>query len=111
MLIDCGQPGETYNIGAGNEVRNIDLSHRILELLDRPASLVKPVTDRLGHDRRYALDTTRMRDLGWQPEVSFDEGLRETVAWYRNNQWWWRPIKEQDPAFRAYHAAQYDRQG
>jgi dTDP-glucose 4,6-dehydratase len=111
LLIERGQPGETYNIGGGNEVQNIDLSHRILELLDRPASLVKPVTDRLGHDRRYALDTTRVQSLGWRPEVTFADGLRDTVAWYRNNEWWWRPIKEQDPAFRAYHEAQYDRRG
>jgi dTDP-glucose 4,6-dehydratase len=111
LLIERGQPGETYNIGGGNEVQNIDLTHRILDLLGRPASLVRPVTDRLGHDRRYALDSTRMRNLGWKPEVPFTDGLRETVEWYRKNEWWWRPIKEQDPAFRAYHAAQYDRRG
>jgi dTDP-glucose 4,6-dehydratase len=111
LLIERGHSGETYNIGGGHEVENIDVSHQILELVGRPPALVKPVADRLGHDRRYALDTTRVRDLGWRPEVAFADGLRDTVEWYRKNEWWWRPIKEQDPAFRAYHAAQYDRRG
>ncbi len=108
LLIARGQPGEVYNIGGGNEVRNLDLTHRILALLDRPRSLITHVPDRPGHDRRYALDTTKLRALGWAPGVPFDEGLRATVAWYRENQWWWRPIKQGDPAFRAYYRAQYD---
>ena len=107
LLIERGQSGEVYNIGGGNEVRNVDLTHRILELAERPATLIRPVADRLGHDRRYALDTTKLRGLGWAPQVAFDAGLRETVSWYRDNQAWWRPIKEQDPAFRAFHQAQY----
>ena len=107
LLIARGTAGEVYNIGGGNEVRNVDLTHRILELTGRTASLIKPVPDRPGHDRRYALDTSKLRALGWSPEVPFDEGLRKTVAWYRENDWWWRPIKEQDPAFRAYHQTQY----
>jgi len=108
LLIARGEPGEVYNVGGGNEVRNLDLTHQILGLLDQPPSLIKPVPDRLGHDRRYALDTTKLRGLGWRPEVPFDDGLAATVAWYRENAWWWRPIKEQDPAFRAYYKAQYD---
>ena len=108
LLIERGESGEVYNIGGGNEVPNVDLTHQILALLDQPASLIKPVPDRLGHDRRYALDTTKLRGMGWQPQVPFDEGLAATVAWYRDNPWWWRPIKEQDPAFRAYYKAQYD---
>ena len=108
LLIERGESGEVYNIGGGNEVPNVDLTHQILALLDQPASLIKPVPDRLGHDRRYALDTAKLRGMGWQPQVPFDEGLAATVAWYRDNQWWWRPIKEQDPAFRAYYKAQYD---
>ena len=107
LLIARGVSGEVYNIGGGNEVRNVDLTHRILELVGRPASLIKPVPDRPGHDRRYALDTSKLRALGWTPEVPFDQGLIDTVAWYRGNDWWWRPIKEQDPAFRAYYQAQY----
>jgi len=107
LLIDAGVSGEVYNIGGGNEVRNVDLTRRILELTGRPASLIRPVADRPGHDRRYALDTGKLRSLGWRPQVAFDEGLRDTVAWYRENEWWWRPIKEQDPAYRAYYQAQY----
>jgi dTDP-glucose 4,6-dehydratase len=109
LLIDRGRNGEVYNIGGGNEVQNVDLTHRILELLGKPVSLIKPVQDRLGHDRRYALDTTKLKALGWRPEADFADGLAATVDWYRRNDWWWRPIKEQDPAFRAYYDAQYGR--
>jgi dTDP-glucose 4,6-dehydratase len=90
-------------------VMNVDLTHRILASLGKPASLIQPVADRPGHDRRYCLDTTKLRQIGWTPQVPFDEGLRATVDWYRAHEWWWRPIKEQDPAFRAYYAAQYER--
>jgi dTDP-glucose 4,6-dehydratase len=107
LLIARGTPGEVYNIGGGNDVQNVDLTHRILALTGRPASLIQPVVDRTGHDRRYALDTARLRALGWRPEVPFEEGLAATVAWYRDNEWWWRPIKEHDPAFRAYYQTQY----
>ena len=107
LLIAGGEPGAVYNIGGGNEVANIDLTHRILELLGRPASLIAPVADRPGHDRRYSLDTSRLRGLGWQPAVAFDTGLAATVSWYRDHESWWRPIKDDDPAFRAYHEAQY----
>ena len=108
VVIADGQPGEVYNIGGGNEVRNVDLTHRILELTGKPASLIRPVADRPGHDRRYALDTTKLKSLGWQPEVPFDRGLADAVEWYQRNEWWWRPIKEKDEAFRAYYASQYD---
>jgi dTDP-glucose 4,6-dehydratase len=107
LLLENGQPGEVYNIGGGNEVRNVDLTHRILDLVGRPTSLIKPVPDRPGHDRRYCLDTSKLRRLGWAPQADFEEGLRETVRWYRENEWWWRPIKERDPGFRAYYQAQY----
>ena len=102
LVIARGESGEVYNIGGGNEVRNVDLTHRILELTGRPQSLITPVADRLGHDRRYALDTTKLRSLGWTPEVSFENGLAATVTWYRENEWWWRPIKEQDQIGRAH---------
>ena len=110
LLIAEGVNGEVYNIGGGNEVANIDLTHRILALLRRPDSLITPVPDRPGHDRRYCLDTTKLRRLGWSPEVAFDAGLRDTVSWYQQNEWWWRPIKEQDASFRSYYEAQYGRQ-
>ncbi len=111
LLIEHGQNGEVYNVGGGNDVMNVDLTHRILAALDKPASLIRPVADRLGHDRRYSVDTAKLRALGWVPQVAFGEGLAATVDWYRRNEWWWRPIKERDPAFRAYYEAQYERRG
>jgi dTDP-glucose 4,6-dehydratase len=107
LVIDRGQPGEVYNIGGGNEVKNVDLTRRILELTGKPASLITPVADRLGHDRRYALDTSKLQAIGWAPTMDFADGLKATVDWYRTNEWWWRPIKEQDPAFRSYYQSQY----
>jgi dTDP-glucose 4,6-dehydratase len=107
LLIERGTAGEVYNIGGGNEVANIELTKRILALVGRPDALIQPVPDRPGHDRRYALDTGKLRALGWVPQVDFRRGLEETVAWYRQNEWWWRPIKEQDAAFRAYYRSQY----
>jgi len=107
LLIEKGVNGEVYNIGGGNEVMNVDLTHRILDALGKPVSLIKPVVDRPGHDRRYCLDTTKLRGLGWSPAEPFEEGLGRTIEWYRRNEWWWRPIKEQDQAFREYYRAQY----
>jgi dTDP-glucose 4,6-dehydratase len=106
-VIDRGRTGDVYNIGGGNEVRNVDLTHTLLRLADRTESLIKNVKDRQGHDLRYSLDTSKLRALGWTPRVPFEEGLKETVRWYRDNEWWWRPIKENDPAFRAYYQTQY----
>jgi dTDP-glucose 4,6-dehydratase len=108
LLIDRATDGEVYNIGGGNDVMNVDLTNRILALIDKPSSLIKPVADRKGHDRRYCLDTTKLRGLGWSPHVAFEDGLAQTVDWYRQNEWWWRPIKETDPAFREYYAQQYE---
>ena len=107
VVIARGIDGEVYNIGGGNEVRNVDLTYRILELMSLPRTLITPVADRPGHDRRYALDTKKLQALGWAPTVPFEEGLAATVQWYRDNEAWWRPIKEQDAAFKAYYAAQY----
>ena len=111
LLIEKAENGEAYNIGGGNEVENIDLTHRILDALNRPHSLIKPVQDRPGHDRRYSLDTAKLRGLGWQPRHPFEEALATTVSWYRDNDWWWRPIKEADPAYREYYEAQYGQRG
>jgi len=107
LLIERGVPGEVYNIGGGNHVRNVDLTHRILELVGKPASLIKPVADRQGHDRRYSLDTAKLQSLGWRPLESFEQGLARTVKWYRDNERWWRPIKDEDPEFRKYYQSQY----
>ena len=107
VVIDAGVPGEVYNVGGGNQVRNIDLTKRILAFAGKPETLIQPVPDRPGHDRRYALDTSKLRSLGWRPAVPFDQGLAGTVRWYRENEWWWRPIKEEDAEFRAYYRTQY----
>jgi len=107
LLIDAGTPGQVYNVGGGNHVQNIDLTKRILDLAGKPHTLIQPVADRQGHDRRYSLDASKLQQLGWRPQVLFEAGLRDTVAWYREHEWWWRPIKENDPAFRAYYDAQY----
>ena len=107
LLIDKGQPGEVYNIGGGNQIKNVDLTHRILELVGKPASLIKPVADRPGHDRRYSLDTSKLESLGWKPRERFEGGLARTVQWYRDNERWWRPIKDHDPEFRKYYQGQY----
>jgi dTDP-glucose 4,6-dehydratase len=107
LLIERGASGEVYNIGGGNQVKNVDLTHRILALVGKPPSLIKPVADRPGHDRRYSLDTGKLESLGWKPLERFDDGLAKTVQWYRDNERWWRPIKNEDPAFRKYYQEQY----
>jgi dTDP-glucose 4,6-dehydratase len=107
MLLTAGAAGETYNIGGGNELPNAELTRRILALLGKPESLIRRVTDRPGHDRRYSLDCSKLRGLGWAPQVPFEEGLRRTVEWYRGNEGWWRPIKETSPAFREHYQRHY----
>jgi dTDP-glucose 4,6-dehydratase len=107
LLLTQGVAGETYNIGGGNELPNIELTRRILSLLGKPDTLIRRVTDRPGHDRRYSLDCAKLRGLGWEPRVPFDEGLRGTVQWYRDNERWWRPIKEGNPAFREHYQRHY----
>jgi dTDP-glucose 4,6-dehydratase len=107
LLIERGASGEVYNIGGGNEVKNVDLTHAILAHAGKDASLIKPVADRKGHDRRYSVSTAKLRAMGWAPQAPFEQGLRETVQWYQANEWWWRPIKERDPNYKAYIDAQY----
>ena len=107
LLLHTGTNGDVYNIGGGNEVKNIDLTHAVLKQMEKPVSLIKPVADRKGHDRRYSLGTAKLEAMGWKPQVPFEQGLRDTVAWYQANEWWWRPIKEGDPAYKAYIEAQY----
>jgi dTDP-glucose 4,6-dehydratase len=91
-----GEPGAAYNIASGTEVSGADVADDILKLTGKPASLKHFVKDRAGHDYRYALDTRRLRPLGWQPTISFSEGLRLTVDWYRKNDGWWRSRKNED---------------
>ena len=107
LLIARGVNGDVYNVGGGNDIMNVELTHRILDGLGKPRTLIKPVADRPGHDRRYCLDTTKLRAAGWAPQVPFDAGLQQTIEWYRDNEWWWRPIKEQDAAYKAYYQTQY----
>jgi dTDP-glucose 4,6-dehydratase len=107
LLLERGQPGETYNVGGGNELANLELTRRILALLGKPEDLIRRVSDRPGHDRRYSLDSSKLRALGWQPQVPFEEGLARTVDWYRTHEAWWRPIKEHSPAFREHYQRHY----
>lgn len=94
--IDCilirGKPGEIYNIGSGNELTNLEITRRLLELTGRDTSQITFVQDRPGHDWRYSLDASKLRSMGWTPAYDFEAGLRETVAWYRENGWWWKPL-------------------
>ncbi len=87
-----GVTGEIYNIGAGNEITNKDLTLRLLARLGHDESMIEPVQDRLGHDRRYSIDTTKVRALGWSPRHDLDDALDQTVSWYRDNRWWWEPL-------------------
>jgi dTDP-glucose 4,6-dehydratase len=104
--LDRGKPGEVYNFGGGAERPNIDVVREILRLLDRDRSLIRFVTDRPGHDRRYAIDARKAaRELDWRPRVTFEEGLAGTVEWYRANRPWWERLK--DASFRAYYEKQY----
>ena len=104
VLLEGGR-GEIYNVGAGEEVENRELTSRILELTGADESLVRHVDDRPGHDRRYSLDTTKLRALGWSPQRTLEDGLPETVEWYRRNRSWWEPIKSGE--YLAYYRRQY----
>ena len=107
LLIHEGSSGEVYNIGGGNEVKNVDLTHTLLRLVGKDESLIRRVEDRKGHDRRYSVSTSKLRAMGWTPGVAFEQGLQDTVAWYQQNEWWWRPVKERDPQYQAYMQQQY----
>ncbi len=94
LVLTEGVPGEVYNVGAGNELSNRDLTVRLLTRLGHGDDMIEHVADRPGHDRRYAIDTSKVRALGWQPTSDLDEALDATIAWYRDNQAWWRPLKD-----------------
>lgn len=94
ITIAKGEPGAAYNIGGGLELNNRELTEQVLEAMGADWSSVQPVEDRKGHDRRYSVDDSRLRALGYAPQHSFADGLAETVTWYRDNQAWWRPLKE-----------------
>jgi dTDP-glucose 4,6-dehydratase len=88
-----GEPGQSYNIGGGLELTNREITERVLAAMGADWSSVLPVEDRKGHDRRYSVDDSRLRAMGYAPQHTFDDGLAETVAWYKNNEAWWRPLK------------------
>ena len=94
LVLAHGEPGASYNIGGGTELTNRELTDRLLVLLDATADRIEPVTDRPGHDRRYSVDATRIRALGWEPLRPFEPGLRETVEWYREHESWWRTLTQ-----------------
>ena len=103
--MERGVAGEVYNVGGGHEVPNIEITKEILTLTGQDESLIRYVADRPGHDRRYALDTAKLRGLGWEPARSFAASLAETVSWYRDNRAWWEPIKRGE--YRSYYETQY----
>jgi dTDP-glucose 4,6-dehydratase len=105
QVLEHGQLGEVYNAGGPDEEPNIEVVRRIIELTGASESQIEHVTDRPGHDRRYSLSSAKVRALGWEPQVRFEEGLAETVEWYRSNEAWWGPIRSGD--YRAYYERQY----
>jgi dTDP-glucose 4,6-dehydratase len=100
-----GEPGGTYNVGGGNELTNLELTRAILEMMGKPMSLVRSVPDRAGHDRRYSVDTTKLRGLGWAPAHTFADALKLTVDWYLERTDWWRPLKSGE--YLDYYRRQY----
>ena len=107
LALEKGEAGEVYNIGAGNEMRNIDMARFLLAEIGKPESLIQQVKDRPGHDRRYAVDCGKLRSLGWQPRYDAAEALRATVRWYAENRWWWEPIKS-GGHYKEYYRRQYE---
>jgi dTDP-glucose 4,6-dehydratase len=115
VVIHKGVPGETYNVGGNNEVKNIDLVHMLCDLMDELApnlpskpskQLITFVKDRPGHDRRYAIDATKIKtELGWSPSVTVEEGLRQTIEWYLTHEDWWRPLLSKE--YQEYYARVY----
>jgi dTDP-glucose 4,6-dehydratase len=104
-VLEHGEPGEVYNAGGPDEEANMTVVKRIIELTGASEAQIEHVTDRPGHDRRYSLSSEKVRALGWEPRVRFEEGLADTVTWYRENEWWWGPIRSGE--YRDYYARQY----
>ncbi len=105
LVLRAGIRGEAYNLGADQERTNLEVTRRILALLGKGEDLIEPVADRPGHDRRYSLDSAKAKALGWTPRVGFEEGLERTVTWYRQNEAWWRRLK--DEAYMEYYRRMY----
>ncbi|OGO50731.1 MAG: dTDP-glucose 4,6-dehydratase [Chloroflexi bacterium RBG_16_68_14] len=107
LLLHWGELGEAYNISADNERPNIEVAETILELLEKPKSLIRFVEDRPGHDQRYSMDSAKMRALGWSPRHDFTAAIEKTVAWYRENRWWWEKVKSGQ--YQEYYQRMYGR--
>jgi len=105
LVLRRGEPGQIYNVGGGNERPNLEITRFILEATGNDDSLLRYVSDRLGHDRRYSIDCAKLRELGWEPRIDFREGLDQTVAWYRDNRSWWEKIKSGE--WRRYYERHY----
>ncbi len=105
FLLEKGKPGEVYNISAGSECTNIEITNFILEELKKPGTLIKNVKDRVGHDRRYSIDCSKIHSLGWQPKIDHTNGLRDTIKWYLDNRDWWSKIKTGE--YLKYYTEQY----
>jgi dTDP-glucose 4,6-dehydratase len=104
-VLERGLTGEVYNVGGPDEWPNLEVVRRILAHTDRDETLIEFVTDRPGHDRRYSLSSDKVRALGWEPRMRFGDGLERTVVWYRDNPWWWEPIRSGE--YRAYYERHY----
>lgn len=107
VVLEKGRLGETYNVGGGNLRTNREITHAILKTLGKPETLIRPVPDRLGHDRRYALNSRKVMTLGWKPEWSFAKAMQHTIRWYQENERWWRPLKSGE--YLRYYKQQYTR--
>ena len=108
MIIKKGKIGETYCFGGGNGLTNLELTKKILKLMDADGKMIEYIKDRPGHDLRYAMDYSKAeKDLGWQPQISFNQGLAKTIEWYKNNQTWWKKIKSGE--YKEYYKKQYDK--
>jgi dTDP-glucose 4,6-dehydratase len=105
LVLRRGRDGEVYNVGGGHEVENVVLTHEILRLTGKSETLIRRVSDRPGHDRRYSVDSTKIRRLGWNPRHPFAAALETTVRWYREHEAWWRPLKSGE--FRSWYERQY----
>ncbi len=106
LIIRKGKAGDLFNIGGHNEKRNIDVVKIILKALDKPESLIEHVTDRKGHDRRYAIDPTKIKnELGWSPKINFDDGIKKTINWYLTHKEWWEHIISGD--YQEYYKTMY----
>lgn len=104
-VLQHGEPGQVYNIGTGEDKENIAITRLLLEILGKPESLIRPVADRPGHDRRYAMNSSKLRALGWRPEWAFQDVMAATVRWYQERQDWWRPLKNGE--YWEYYQRQY----